>query len=41
MEVDTFTKKANNPRGAETVSKSEIQIGDKVVLDNYFTLVTA
>lgn len=41
MKADTFTRKADTPRGAETVMKSQVQIGDKIVLDNYFTLVTA
>lgn len=40
MKVGTLTRKTDTPRGAETVSKSQVQIGDKVVLDNYFTLIT-
>lgn len=38
--VSTFTVKSNTPRGCETVAASEIKVGDKVVIDNYFTLVT-
>lgn len=38
--VTTFMKKDNSPRGCECVSASEIKIGDKIVIDNYFTLVT-
>ena len=38
--ISTFSKKDNSPRGCKTVSASEIKPGDKVVIDNYFTLVT-
>ena len=38
--ISTFTVKANTPRGCETVAASEIKVGDKVVIDNYFTTVT-
>lgn len=38
--VSTFTKKDNSPRGCSCVSASEVQMGDEVVIDNYFTLVT-
>lgn len=38
--VTTFTVKDNSPRGCKTVFASEIKIGDKVVIDNYFTTVT-
>lgn len=41
MNVSTFSKKDNSVRGYATVSKNEIKIGDKVVIDNYFTLVVA
>ncbi len=37
--VSTFMKKDNSPRGCSCVSASEIQVGDEVVIDNYFTLV--
>lgn len=40
MKTKTFTRKADTPRGAETISINQVQIGDKIVLDNYFTLVT-
>mgnify|MGYP006939898547 CR=1 FL=1 len=39
MNISTFSKKDNSPRGCKTVSVNEIQIGDKVVIDNYFHLV--
>ena len=29
--VSTFSRKDNSPRGCETVSANEIQIGDKIV----------
>ena len=38
--ISTFSKKDNSPRGCETVSASEIKVGDEIVIDNYFTLVT-
>jgi len=37
MESNTFSKKDNSVRGISTVSKDQLQIGDKVVLENYFT----
>lgn len=39
MNVDTFSKQVDTVRGIETVSKMQVKVGDKVVLDNYFTLV--
>ena len=36
----TFSVKDNSPRGCKTTSIDNIKIGDKVVIDNYFTLVT-
>lgn len=38
--VSTFMKKDNSPRGCSCISANEIQVGDEVVIDNYFTLVT-
>lgn len=40
MNVATMSKKSDMPRGIETVSTSDIIVGDKVVIGNYFTLVT-
>lgn len=37
--VTTFSRKDNSPRGCKTVSASEIKVGDKIVIDNYFTLI--
>lgn len=37
--VTTFSRKDNSPRGCTTVSADEINVGDKIVIDNYFTLV--
>lgn len=34
---NTFMKKDNSVRGCSCVMKSTLQIGDKVVIDNYFT----
>lgn len=38
--ITTFSKKDDSPRGCKTVAATEIQMGDKVVIDNYFTLIT-
>lgn len=37
--VTTFSRKDNSPRGCTTVSADKINIGDEIVIDNYFTLV--
>lgn len=34
-----WNRKNNSPRGCETVSCTEINVGDYVVVDNYFTEV--
>lgn len=39
--VNTWSVKDDSPRGITTKYTSEIKIGDKVVIDNYFTLVNA
>ncbi len=39
--ITTFSMKDDSPRGCKTVSASSIKPGDKVVIDNYFTTVTA
>ena len=38
--IETWSVKDNSVRGITTKYTSEIKIGDKVVIDNYFTLVT-
>ena len=38
--IDSWSVKDNSNRGYTTKYTSEIKIGDKVVIDNYFTLVT-
>lgn len=38
--ASTFSRKNNSPRGIEVIPASQIKPGDKVVIDNYFTLVT-
>ena len=37
--VNTFSRKDNSVRGIETISAYDVKIGDKIVIDNYFTLV--
>ena len=39
--VSTFSKKDNSPRGCKTILASEIVIGDKILIDNYFHEVIA
>lgn len=41
LTCSTYSKKDNSPRGCITVSSCDINIGDYVVIDNYFTLVVA
>ena len=38
--VSTWSVKDNSVRGFETKRTSQVKPGDKVVIDNYFTLVT-
>ena len=38
--VNTWSVKDNSVRGFATKYTSEVRPGDKVVIDNYFTLVT-
>jgi hypothetical protein len=38
--VSTWSVKDDSPRGVKTKYTSEVNPGDKVVIDNYFTLVT-
>ena len=40
MGVESWSVKDNSVRGITTKYTSEIKIGDKVVIDNYFTLIT-
>lgn len=35
--VSTWSKKDNSPRGCTTVFTSELKVGDKVAIGNYFT----
>ncbi len=39
--TETWSVKDKSVRGITTKYTSEVQIGDKVVIDNYFTLVIA
>lgn len=38
--ISTFSRKDNSVRGVETVSADKIKVGDKIVIDNYFHIVT-
>ena len=38
--VESWSVKDNSVRGIATKYTSQIQVGDKVVIENYFTLVT-
>lgn len=38
--IDTWSVKDNSVRGCTTKATSDVRIGDKVVIDNYFTEVT-
>ena len=38
---DTYSKKDNSPRGCKTVSRTDVNVGDYIVIDNHFTLVVA
>lgn len=38
--INTFSKKDDSPRGCKTILANDVKIGDKVVIDNYFVLVT-
>lgn len=40
LKDSTYGVKDSSPRGYTTVDKSKVKIGDKVIIDNYFTLVT-
>lgn len=40
LTCSTYSVKDNSDRGCHTACKSEIKVGDEVVIDNYFTLVT-
>lgn len=37
---NTFMRKDDSPRGCECVMKSQLKVGDEIVIDNYFTLIT-
>lgn len=40
LTVSTYSVKDDSVRGVHTASRSEVKVGDKVVIDNYFTEVT-
>ena len=37
--INTFSCKDNSPRGVKTILASQVKIGDKIILDNYFHTV--
>ena len=37
MNISTWSKKDDSPRGCKTVSTADLKVGDKIVIDNYFT----
>lgn len=37
--VSTFSKQDNSPRGITTVMADELQIGDKIVIENSFVTI--
>lgn len=39
MGINTWSKKDNSVRGIHTVYTAELAIGDKIVINNYFTLI--
>ena len=39
LTCSTYSKKDNSPRGCKAVNSNDVNIGDYVVIDNYFTLV--
>ena len=41
MGVESWSVKDNSVRGITTKYISQVKVGDKVVIDNYFTEVTA
>lgn len=38
--ISTFSRKDNSVRGVKTVPADKIKVGDKIVIDNYFHIVT-
>ena len=40
LDCSTYSVKDNSPRGIKTLPKSQVKIGDKIVIDNYFHTVT-
>lgn len=36
---NTFMRKDDSPRGFDCVMKSQLKVGDEIIIDNYFTLI--
>ena len=41
LDCDTYSKKDTGPRGCKVVSRTDVRVGDYIVIDNHFTLVVA
>lgn len=41
LKCNTYSKKDNSPRGCKVVSRTDVRVGDYIVIDNHFTLVVA
>lgn len=41
LKCDTYSKKDTSPRGCQVVSRTDVRVGDYIVIDNHFTLVVA
>ncbi len=39
LKCNTYSKKDNSPRGCKVVSRTDVRVGDYIVIDNHFTLV--
>ena len=39
LNVFTFSKKDNSPRGYQTVGIEVSELGDKIIIGNYFTTI--
>ncbi len=39
LNVFSFSKKDSSPRGVKTILKSDLKVGDIIVVGNYFTTI--
>lgn len=40
LDCNVYSVKDDSPRGVKTLPKSQIKVGDKIVINNYFFTVT-